>query len=140
MFQTCVETAGSKKKPGLVLDVATRWNLTFRMLDRAIPHREALRNLYNYFPSDLEWSRGALVKELLPPFAEMKNLVSGSSYPTVNLYFMQVSEIECWLRANETSDDETIFQMVEIMKLKFDKFWEEYSDILSIAAVLDPLI
>lgn len=68
----------------------------------------------------------------------MTNLVSGSSYPTANLYFMEVWKIECWLRANETSEDEIIVQMVETMRLKFDKYWEEYSDILSIAAVLDP--
>ena len=68
----------------------------------------------------------------------MTNLIFGSSYPTANLYFMQVWKIECWLRAHETSDDETICQMVETMKLKFDKYWEDYSDILSIAAVLDP--
>lgn len=93
---------------------------------------------YKCFPSELEWSRGALICKFLAPFAEMTNLVSGSSYPTANLYFMQVWKIECWLRANETSDDETICQMVETMKLKFDKYWEDYSDILSIAAVLDP--
>ena len=51
---------------------------------------------------------------------------------------MEVWKIECWLRANETSEDETICQMVETMRLKFDKYWEEYSDILSIVAVLDP--
>ena len=96
MFSTCVETVGSKKEPGLVLDVATRWNSTFRMLDRAIPHREALRCLaeadssYKCFPSELERSRGTLIKEFLSPFAEMTNLVSGSSYPTANLYFMEV--------------------------------------------------
>jgi len=126
MFQTCVETVGSKKEVGLVLDVATRWNSTFRMLSRALPLREALRNLsevdqsYKCFPSDLEWSRGALICEFLSPFAEMINLISGSSYPTANLYFMQVWNIECWLRAHESSDDETICQMVETMKLKFD--------------------
>ena len=144
MFQTCVETVGSKKEAGLVLDVATRWNSTFKMLSRALPLRESLRNLsevdpsYKCFPSELEWSRGAFICKFLAPFAEMTNLVSGSSYPTANLYFMQVWKIECWLRTHETSDDETIYQMVETMKLKFDKYWEGYSDILSIAAVLDP--
>ena len=44
---------------------------SFQMLSRAIPFREALRNLsevypsYKCFPSDLEWSRGALICDFL---------------------------------------------------------------------------
>ncbi|XP_013594800.1 PREDICTED: zinc finger BED domain-containing protein RICESLEEPER 2-like [Brassica oleracea var. oleracea] len=87
---------------------------------------------------DLEWSRGALISEFLSPFVEMTKLVSDSSYPTANLYFMQVWKIESWLRDHATSEDESICEMVQIMKLKFDKYWDDYSDILSIAAVLDP--
>ena len=68
----------------------------------------------------------------------MTKLVSDSSYPTANLYFMQVWKIESCLRDHATSEDESICEMVQIMKLKFDKYWDDYSDILSIAAVLDP--
>ncbi|KAL0760756.1 hypothetical protein Bca101_076906 [Brassica carinata] len=71
---------------------------------------------------DLEWSRGALISEFLSPFAEMTKLVSDSSYPTANLYFMQVWKIESWLRDHATSEDESIREMVKIMKLKFDKY------------------
>nr|VDD35494.1 unnamed protein product [Brassica oleracea] len=45
---------------------------------------------------------------------------------------------ESWLREHATSDDEIIRDMVKIMRLKFDKYWDGYSDILAIAAVLDP--
>ena len=68
----------------------------------------------------------------------MTRLISGSSYPTANLYFMEVWKIQSWLGSNEFHEDTVIADMVASMRLKFVKYWEEYSDILAIAAVLDP--
>ena len=149
LFQSCVETVGIEPKEngvllGLVMDVATRWNSTHFMLDRAIIYREAFRHLadiettYQLCPTELEWERALLIRDFLAPFAEMTNLISGSSYSTANLYFMQVWNIESWLRANEFNEDEVISEMVASMKPKFNKYREEYCDILAIAAVLDP--
>ena len=149
LFQSCVEAVAIKPRnggvlPGLVMDVATRWNSTHLMLDIAIIYREAFRQLaeveacYQFCPNELEWERAELIRDFLAPCAEMTNLISGSFYPTANLYFMQVWMIENWLRENEFSGDEVICEMVASMQPKFNKYWEEYSDILAIAAVLDP--
>lgn len=143
-FQTCVETVGIESKAGLILDVPTRWNSTHLMLERAIMYKEAFRHLaevdtsYKFLPSDVEWSRAELIFELLTPFAVMTNLISGSSYPTANLYFNQVWQIEMWLRNHQDSDDDDIYMMVKGMQEKFDKYWHEYNDILAVAAVFDP--
>ncbi|XP_019084387.1 PREDICTED: zinc finger BED domain-containing protein DAYSLEEPER-like [Camelina sativa] len=132
------------KRAGLVMDVTKRWNSTHLMLSRAIQFKDVLRNLaevepsYKWFPSELEWSRAELICEFLRPFDEITKIVSGSKYPTVNLYFMQVWKIESWLEVHAISEDETICEMVDTMKRKFDKYWKNYSDILAIAAVLDP--
>ncbi|CDY16308.1 BnaC01g23430D [Brassica napus] len=51
---------------------------------------------------------------------------------------MQVYKIELWLKSHEKSSSEVIVDMVGAMKVKFDKYWREYSVILAMAAVFDP--
>ena len=51
---------------------------------------------------------------------------------------MQVWRIECLLHENAKSDDAIIREMAERMKVKFSKYWDEYSTILAMGAVFDP--
>jgi len=45
--------------------------------------------------------------EFLHPFYQITELISGSSYPSSNMYFMQVWKIECLLIQNVNNEDET---------------------------------
>lgn len=45
---------------------------------------------------------------------------------------MQVWSIKCWVRSHEDSEDHVICEMVNDMKEKIDKYWEEFNDILTI--------
>ncbi|KAG6384336.1 hypothetical protein SASPL_155856 [Salvia splendens] len=79
-----------------------------------------------------------MMSEFLEPFYEITNLFSGSSYPTSNLYFMEVWNIAQLLEMNSRSHDEVVRSMSLLMKSKFEKYWEDYSDILFMGAVFDP--
>ncbi|KAG6469844.1 hypothetical protein ZIOFF_070777 [Zingiber officinale] len=93
----------------------------------------------NSFLSE-EWKRGEKICEFLEPFYDTTNLISGSSYPTSNLYFMQVWKIEVLLKENLSNEDEVISSMCKRMMEKFDKYWTQYSMVLAFGAILDPRI
>ena len=95
---------------------------------------------YKFCPTSLEWTRGEKICEFLKPFYETTNLIFDSSYPTSNLYFMQVWKIECLLLENERNEDMVISGMCERMKGMFDKYWSQYSVALAFGAVLNPRI
>lgn len=59
----------------------------------------------------------------LKPFVVITNLISGSSYLTTNMYFMQISKIETLLKQHVESNDLLIQDMAERMLHKFDKYW-----------------
>ena len=47
-------------------------------------------------------------------------------------------KIECLLFQNLSNKDELIRTMAIDMKTKFDKYWSDYSNVLSFGCILDP--
>lgn len=145
LFSECVRTVGDIDTTiGLRLDCVTRWNSTFIMLQSALVYRRAFYSLslrdsnFKCCPTSEEWRRAETMCEILKPFFTITNLMSGSSYPTSNLYFGEIWKIECLIRSYLTSEDLLIQKMAESMKVKFDKYWSDYNVVLAIGAVLDP--
>lgn len=144
-FKLCIEKVGGvETSAGLCLDVPTRWNSTYLMLESAIKYRRVFANLrvydenYKWGPSVEEWERAEKICVFLLPFYKTTTLISGTSYPTSNLYFMQVWKIQCVLVDSLRDGDEVVRKMGERMILKFQKYWEEYSVVLAMGAILDP--
>ena len=64
------------------------------MLQRALPYRAAFASIrwmersastFHDLPTDEEWSRIEGICDLLLPFDEITNIISGTKYPTANL-------------------------------------------------------
>jgi hypothetical protein len=66
------------------------------------------------------------------------NIVSGSDYPTSNLFLSEVWGMKEVLHKKSMDKNEYMRSMTAKMLEKFDKYWGEYNLLMSIAAVLDP--
>jgi hypothetical protein len=146
-LKECIEKIGGlDTSAGLCFDVPTRWNSTYLMLDSALKYKRAFTHLhlyddnYRFCPSAEEWKRGEKICVFLHPFYETTKLISGTSYPTSNLYFLQVWKIQCVLIDSLSDEDVVIKDMAKGMLTKFEKYWDEYSIVLALGAVLDPCI
>ncbi|XP_031277191.1 zinc finger BED domain-containing protein RICESLEEPER 2-like [Pistacia vera] len=93
---------------------------------------------YHNNPSDEDWEKVEKVCEVLKVFSGSTKLISGSDYPTSNLFLNEVCVVKCMLDSKSESEDDFIRVMVRKMKHKFDKYWGECNVLMSVAAVLDP--
>ena len=113
------------------------------MLESIIKYRCAFNSLtfnyriYKICPSNEEWEREKKMCAFLAPFYHITDLISKSSYPTSNLYFLQVYSIENILNENLCNEDEVIKDMTTRMKVNCNKYWSEYSITLTLGCVLD---
>ncbi|RYQ98981.1 hypothetical protein Ahy_B07g086823 [Arachis hypogaea] len=95
-FKECFEDIeGLEYTTALCLDVPTRWNSLYAMLASAIPYKKAFEmykvkeaGFREYCPSSDEWRRTEKICDFLLPFYETTKLMSETSYPTSNLYFL----------------------------------------------------
>lgn len=93
---------------------------------------------YKWAPFVEEWRQDEIVCEFLEVFSEVTNIISGSEYPTANLYLPEVWRIKAVLDEKARSEEPFIQRMALVMKEKLDKYWGECNLLMAIAAVLDP--
>ncbi|KAL0416698.1 UNVERIFIED_CONTAM: Zinc finger BED domain-containing protein RICESLEEPER 2, partial [Sesamum latifolium] len=128
----------------LVDDCRTRWNSTYEMLAAAIKFKDVFPRFadrephYDICPSAEDWTKAEKVCSVLQLFWTATHIISGSDYPTSNLFINEVSRVKVLLDKKRLENDIFIRDMVARMKVKFDKYWGKTNLLMSIATVLDP--
>uniref|UniRef100_A0ACD5VDA3 Uncharacterized protein n=2 Tax=Avena sativa TaxID=4498 RepID=A0ACD5VDA3_AVESA len=143
-FANMVAKVGIKCKHQPTPDVSSRWDSTFLMLESTLPFREVFETLqeqepnYTFGLSAEEWKMVEDICELLKVFCHATNVISGSNYPTSNLYFFEIWSVKLILDKQAKSDSATIRIIVKEMENKFHKYFMESYLTNCIPVILDP--
>ncbi|XP_071914073.1 zinc finger BED domain-containing protein RICESLEEPER 2-like [Coffea arabica] len=132
-FKEFVEIEKIECKRLLCLDVPTRWNSTYLMLDTAQRFERAferfeeqdpymLQELEN-LPTKSDWTKARFLVIFLENFYQLTVKVSGSKYVTSNNFFTDISHIHGILIEMTASDNDELSSMARSMKEKYDKYW-----------------
>ncbi|KAB2077586.1 hypothetical protein ES319_A06G109200v1 [Gossypium barbadense] len=126
-------------------DVCVRWNSTYLMLEFSLYYKDVLdywgqrdKDYQIFALSNEEWRNVAILCKFFKVFYDVTCVFSGSNYPTTNLYFRGVWKVHKVLLGTVKGPYSFLTPMVKQMQEKFNKYWAEYSLILSCAAILDP--
>jgi hypothetical protein len=143
-FEEIIQQLGIQEKKRPNIDTSTRWNSTYIMLERCLVLKRAFESLtqqqpeYEYAPSHEEWEMAREVCALLKPFYDATKVISGSLYPTSNLYFHEIWEVKLALERCIVEPNDTLFDTVEYMRKKFNRYWKLTWLQISFPVILDP--
>jgi len=140
----CATEAGLDTKRGIQMDVSTRWNSTYLMLRDALYYKDAFirlkssnRRKYDKFsPSYAEWENALTLYGCLKKFYDLTEILSGTSYPTANLFYRGFCEIKVLLDEWCYAENITIREMAISMNAKFEKYWEQSNIALAVPIFL----
>ena len=106
----------------LILDCNTRCNSTYAMLVTALEFKDVFPRYqqrdphYSYLPCEEDWRKVKVVCSLLGLFNEITKIISGSEYPTPNLFLPELWNIKTTLDATSVNGD--IFMSAMAIKMK----------------------
>ncbi|XP_074326787.1 zinc finger BED domain-containing protein RICESLEEPER 2-like [Apium graveolens] len=159
-FKACVEKERIEYKGGLILDVVTRWNSTYMMLEVALKFEKAFARyeeeddkFVRYFmekengkkmigpPTSNDWECASIFVKFLATFYEVTLKFSGTLQVTSNNFYHEICEIHSQLVELADVNDPLLSKMVVSMKEKYDKYWgnaDNINPLLFLVVVLDP--
>ncbi|KAK9740904.1 hypothetical protein RND81_03G069700 [Saponaria officinalis] len=121
----------------------TRWNSTYEMLETALKFKDvfpryAEKDSFYVHVLALTIGIGSKVCEVLKVFKSVTNIISGSDYPTSNLFLMEVYRVKMVLDKYQNDPEEWMQTLIRNMKQRFDKYWGECNLLMGLGAILDP--
>ncbi|XP_065880418.1 zinc finger BED domain-containing protein RICESLEEPER 2-like [Euphorbia lathyris] len=154
-FKACVEKLKIEHKGLVCLDVETRWNSKYKMLEvaekfeKAFGRLEVDPNYVSYFdksknigpPMKEDWDIARVFVKFLKLFYTVTLRFSCSVYVTSNAFFHELMALVDRLNTLMRSSDAYLSCMAIKMKKKLDKYWENDANlnfVLFAAVVLDP--
>ncbi|CAN7075043.1 unnamed protein product [Brassica oleracea var. botrytis] len=154
-FKECLELQKVECKAGLCLDVETRWNSTFLMLQSAVKLKigfdmleleddkyvSELMKICGGTPSDADWCYISALSSILQYFYDATLNISGSKYVTGNTYMKEIFGVGWMIIKMDNMEDGYKRAMAKKMKLKFYKYWGNFNNtnmLIYVAAALDP--
>ncbi|XP_075665547.1 zinc finger BED domain-containing protein RICESLEEPER 2-like [Castanea sativa] len=160
-FKRCVEKVKIESKAILCLDVATRWNSTYKMLKNTEKFEHTFKRMeyedidYILHFRDWDYNRRPPNKddwETYRKFVKFLTLVynatkrfSSSLYVTSNAFFDKTYMIKRKMDLFSRSENHILYSMAKTMKEKFDKYWGSGKDsskkgnvLLYVVVMLDP--
>lgn len=129
-FKKCAENERISCDSLMCLDVPTRWNSTYMMLEGAIKFAKAFDRLENEEdayrndspPTKEDWANARMLIRFLKVFYNVTLKISGSMYTTSNLVFHEICRIQNCIQLNGNSGNKMLSTMAKNMKAKFDKY------------------
>lgn len=148
-FKKCIEIEKISCKSYVCLDVPTRWNSTYLMLEAAVKFEKAFDRLededasyrHDLSPNKEDWINAKMLIRFLKVFYDVTLKILGFLYTTSNMVFHQITVVQNCIRLNAGSANEMLAGMANSMKAKFEKYWgnnEKNNLLLYVAIVLDP--
>jgi hypothetical protein len=114
------------------------------MLQLALELRQAINRFatldkkFMFCPSELDWENVKALVDCLKVFYDATLKLSGTKYPTINLFFPEFCEVFLVIKKMSTSPLPFIVAMSKEMHAKWDKYWTSGNMLLAIVCVLDP--
>ncbi|CAN0899662.1 Putative AC transposase [Linum grandiflorum] len=157
-FKKCISFKGIESNRLVSLDVSTRWNSTYMMMEAAEKYEDAFKllegNDCNFkshldrqiFPTFMDWENVRMLMKYFKFFYDMTIRVSGTSYVTTHLFCKELIDVYDEIHDLERSYDFEVREMAVKIKSKVAKYWFEADDtpnaklnrLLYIAVFLDP--
>ncbi|XP_074347010.1 zinc finger BED domain-containing protein RICESLEEPER 2-like [Apium graveolens] len=153
-FKECIDFTNANCKSLLCLDVKTRWNSIYLMLKVAQKFQHAFElfegmnpyylkelNEADGVPTSWDWGNVKRLIDILVHFYELTLRIFGSLYIISNIFYHQISNVNCLLKEWISNDDVEVQMMGKRMKEKYDKYWgdvHKMNKLIYVAIVVDP--